>query len=98
MILWTNPINENSVRLTRSGFEWTKRYCGIKYTEVSLSHDIMSKHLLQLERLLKHPYYVRTSTVRGQGLWLYDEADAVMITLHGGNLGQYLDSLEINAN
>jgi hypothetical protein len=89
---WVNPTNNNSLRLTKIGHNWTQKYCGIKYTEVKISHTVYFKQLLQLERLLKEPYYIQGKTILLSG-----EMDAIMLQLHAGNLAQYLDNLESNA-
>lgn len=88
---WQNPTNKNSLRLTKTGYTWTQKYCGIKYTEIKISHDVRPKHLLQLERLLAEPYYIRGKTIVLSG-----ERDIIMLQLHAGNLAQYLDNLESN--
>jgi hypothetical protein len=88
---WQNPSNLESLRLTKTGYEWTKKYCGVKYVEVKISHDVHFKQLLQLERLLREPYYIRGKTILLSG-----ERDAIMLQLHAGNLAQYLDNLESN--
>jgi hypothetical protein len=46
--------------------------------------------LLQLERLLQEPYFVKDLT----HLIVSSETDAVMLQLHAGNLSQYLDNLQ----
>jgi len=48
--------------------------------------------LLQLERLLQEPYYIRNLT----HLIVASETDAVMLQLHAGDLAQYLDNLQSN--
>lgn len=85
---WQNPSNSNSLRLTKIGYKWTEKYCKIKYITVKISHDIKSKHLLQLERLFKEPYCIIGKTIH-----LMSESDAIMLQLHGGNLDQYLENL-----
>lgn len=87
---WFNPTNHNGLRLTRTGYQWTMKHSRWQYHEVTLSHKISSKHLLQLERLLQEPYYIRDLT----HLVVSSETDAVMLQLHAGNLSQYLDNLQ----
>ena len=89
---WFNPINHNSMRLTSTGYLWTTRHSQWPYHEVKLSHKIGTKHLLQLERLLQEPYYIRNLT----HLIVASETDAVMLQLHAGDLAQYLDNLQNN--
>lgn len=88
---WVNPTNNNSLRLTKIGHDWTQKYCGIKYITVNVSHDIRPVHLLKLERLFTEPY-----CIRGKTIMLSSERDAIMIQLHAGNLAQYLDNLALD--
>lgn len=78
------------MRLTRTGYAWTIKHSQWKYHEIKLSHKISSKHLLQLERQLHQPYFVKDLT----HLIVSSETDAVMLQLHAGNLSQYLDNLQ----
>ncbi len=45
--------------------------------------------LLQLDRLMTAPYYIRSRHF----LELFGEADAIMLNLHANNLAQYLNTL-----
>jgi len=47
---------------------------------------------LQLERLLDKPYYLPN----WKRLLVLDEATAIMLQLHAGDLGTYLDNLQAN--
>ena len=87
---WFNPTNHNGLRLTRTGYQWTTKHSRWRYHEVTLSHKISSKHLLQLERLLQEPYYIKDLS----HLIVSSETDAVMLQLHAGNLSQFLDNLQ----
>ena len=37
---WVNYLNPDSLRLTKTGYTWTQKYCDIRYTEVKISHDV----------------------------------------------------------
>lgn len=88
---WRNPTNKKSLRLTHQGLVAFHKF-GVKSYEIEILAPISSKHLLQLERLFKEPYYIR-----GAGkLVVLGEEDAVMLQLHAGNLAQYLDNLQSN--
>ena len=90
-IWWRNPTNKKSLRLTHQGLVAFHKF-GLKSYEIKIASPISSKHLLQLERLFKEPYYIR-----GAGdLVVFGEEDAVMLQLHAGNLAQYLDNLQNN--
>lgn len=86
---WTNPINSESMRLNRMGFMWFHDVAKISSYEIALSHALTARHLLQLERLISEPYFIKKSS-----LIVFGERDAIMLQLHAGNLAAYLNSLE----
>lgn len=87
---WRNPTNRKSLRLTHYGLVAFHKL-GVKTYEIKITTPISSKHLLQLERLFKEPYYIR-----GAGdLVVFGEEDAIMLQLHAGNLAQYLDNMQM---
>jgi hypothetical protein len=87
---WQNPLNRDSLRLTSTGFKWAGKHAGMVFHAVELQEKILPKQMLQLERLLTSPYYIKTLKT----LYVVSETDAVMLQLHGGNLNQYLDNLQ----
>jgi hypothetical protein len=89
---WYNGINPASLRLSKSGVTWFLQQSKFKFVGVELSIGIRGKHLLQLERLLDEPYYIRTY----KNIMVMSEVTAVMLALHAGDLGQYLDNLQAN--
>jgi hypothetical protein len=91
-VWWRNPTNAKSLRLNRPGYEFIQKNTKLEFYDVAVIHEFFPKHLLQLERLISAPYYLK----RGK-ICLLDQKDAVMLQLHGGNLAQYLENLEINA-
>ena len=48
--------------------------------------------MLQLERLLDKPYFIMTY----KKILVLDETTAIMLQLHAGDLGTYLDNLQAN--
>ena len=89
---WFNGINPSSLRLSRPGVTWFLQQAKFKFIDVELSSPIRGRHLLQLERLLTEPYFIRTY----KNIMVMDETTAIMLQLHAGDLGQYLDNLEAN--
>jgi hypothetical protein len=89
---WFNSINPASLRLSKPGVTWFLQQSKFKFVGVELSIGIRGKHLLQLERLLDEPYYIRTY----KNIMVMSEVTAVMLALHAGDLGQYLDNLQAN--
>lgn len=89
---WQNPLNPNSLRLTALGHKWFNKFSKFDNHRAELTAQIMPKQMIQLERLIKVPYYIQQLKV----LYIYGEQDAVMLQLHGGDLNSYLDNLEAN--
>lgn len=92
LIVWFNKINSQSLRLTYEGFKWFSRET--KFHQIDLVNEIYPKQLLQLEKLLSSPYYIRKQ--KQQSLFVSGEQDAIMLQLYGGDLNTYLNNLENN--
>lgn len=88
---WRNPTNHNSLRLTHIGLKFFTHQLKLPSHEIKLSEPIKSKNLIQLERLFKEPYFIKA-----ESLIVLGEEDAIMLQLHAGNLGQYLDNLSLS--
>ena len=88
---WRNPTNHNSLRLTHIGLKFFTQQLKLPSHEIKLSEPIKSKNLIQLERLFKEPYFIKA-----ESLIVLSEEDAIMLQLHAGNLGQYLDNLSLS--
>ncbi len=65
--------------------------CGLPIYHFKLP-TINNQQLLQLDRLITSPYFIRSRHM----LELFGEEDAIMLTLHGGDLAQYLQNLELD--
>ena len=86
---WHNPINPNSLRLTRPAFTILSKQTEIKNWKFNLPEPLMSKSFIQLEKQFKSPYFIQGQKT----IYVYDEREAMMLALHGSNLQQYLDNL-----
>jgi hypothetical protein len=87
---WKNPTDPNSLRLSLQGLQLVKAVLKMESYEFNLSEELSNHNLLQLERLFQGPYYL----LKRQKIIVFEEAEAMMLTLHGNNLKGYLDSLE----
>jgi len=87
-----NPTKPTSMRLSKVGAMWLAKKTDFDLHLVGLDKPITPKMLLQLERLLTQPYYIKDL----KELWVHSEQDAIMLALHAGNLGTYLDNLQEN--
>jgi hypothetical protein len=85
-----NPTKTSSMRLSRVGAIWLTKKTNFKLHIIKLDKQITPKMLLQLERLLTEPYYIKDLSE----LWVHSETDTIMLTLHAGNLAAYLDNLQ----
>ena len=91
---WRNPTNPASLRLTHIGFKFFTKSLGIPFHQVEITSELKSKHLLQLERLFAEPYYLGNE----RKIIVFSESDAIMLQLHAGNLGGYLENLQLNSD
>ena len=85
-----NPTKPSSMRLSKVGATWLQKKTNFSFHTVALDKGITPKILLQLERLLTEPYFIKDT----KELWVHSETDAIMLALHAGNLGAYLDNLQ----
>lgn len=88
---WKNPTDPTSIRLSLAGLQFVKANLKIQSYEFALEEELTNQNLLQLERLFKGMYYL----LKRQKIIVFEESEALMLTLHGNNLKGYLDSLEI---
>jgi hypothetical protein len=89
-ILWRNITNPNSMRLATPGFKCLVERLHLPYYHFKTTKGITNLHLLQLDHLLRSPYYIKTRTM----IELFGEEDSIMLSLHCNDLEQYLDNLQ----
>lgn len=87
---WKNPTDDASLRLSLQGLQLVKAVIKLQSYEFALPEELTNHGLLQLERYLKGPYYL----LKRQKIIVFEEEEAMMLTLHSGNLKAYLDSIE----
>jgi hypothetical protein len=87
---WKNPTDPNSLRLTLAGLQFVKAVLKLTSYDFALSDELTNHNLLQLERQFKGMYYL----LKRQKIIVFEEEEALMLTLYGNNLKQYLDTLE----
>lgn len=85
---WHNPINPNSLRLTRPAFNMLKQKKEIQTWKFDCREAIIPRTMLQLEKYFKSPYYIQNLKT----IYVFDDREAMMIALHNNNLRQYLDN------
>ncbi len=87
--IWHNPTNPDSLRLTAEAYGVLVKYEGKTVYLFKLNTQMTNHMLLQLDRLMTAPYYIRSRHF----LELFGEADAIMLNLHANDLKQYLNNL-----
>jgi hypothetical protein len=87
---WKNPTDDGSLRLSLQGLQFVKAVLKLQSYEFALPEELTNHHLLQLERQFKSMYYL----LKRQKIIVFEEEEAMMLTLHSGNLKAYLDSIE----
>ena len=85
---WHNPVNPNSLRLTRPAFNMLNKTKEIKNWHFKLPTELVNRSYIQLEKHFKSPYYISGL----KSIYVFDERDSIMLALHGSNLQQYLDN------
>lgn len=86
-LIWFNPINPNSYRLTQFAFSVLSK----QYTAYTYSFDgaISNRILLDLEKNFKFPYYIQGR----KQISIFTDSDVVFIELLGGNILEYMEKL-----
>lgn len=88
---WHNPINPDSLRLTRPAFNMLYKNKDIKNWKFNCKEAIVPRTMLLLEKYFKSPYYIQNLKV----IYVFDDREAMMIALHDNNLRQYLDNQDL---
>jgi hypothetical protein len=88
-----NTLNRNSLRLTHEGFKVVSREVDLEVYSFELPDKIKPRTLLQLERHMKGPYYIRNLKM----IKLTGAEDAFMLGLHANDLQHWLDQLDRDA-
>jgi hypothetical protein len=86
---WFNPVNPNSLRLTRPAFTMLNKNPEVKNWHFKLPTPLVTRAYIQLEKHFTSPYFISSNT----GIYVFSEQDSIMLALHGSNLQQYLDNL-----
>lgn len=88
-VIWFNPTEDSSLRLTHSGYNFFKKL-GYKGYEINLEQQgLVNKHLLILERHFPGVYML----VNAKKIILFDEEYASLIILMNNDLVRYLETL-----
>lgn len=91
-IWWWNHTDKNHLRLSKVCVSYLVKRTGLKVHIITLSHPLLSKHLIDLARINLGPYYLHGKTM----LFVLDDQVAAMLMLHAGNLDQYLANLKLD--
>jgi hypothetical protein len=91
---WWNPTNPNHLRLNSVGLTFIKKQTKLPIYTINVSHPLLSTHLIKLARINLGPYYLQTKTT-GAVIMVINQEVATMLTLHAGNLGGYLENLQL---
>ena len=87
---WKNPTDDNSLRLSLAGLQMVKAVLKLTSYDFALTEELNNQQLLQLERQFKGMYYL----LKREKIIVFEEEEAMMLTLHGNNLKSYLYSIE----
>ena len=87
-LIWFNPINPKSLRLTKYGLAAIPKK-EFKSHTINLVEKIKPGHYLLLERAMPAPYYIK----KLDQIYVFDEQTAIMLTLHAGDLQTCLTNM-----
>ena len=87
---WFNPLNYNSMRLSKEGANYVTTHAKIHYYKHELERIILPKTLLQLEKILEYPYYIPQIKT----IIVLDEVTSMTLTLYNNDLQTYLDNVQ----
>lgn len=87
---WKNPTDNTSLRLSLAGLQMVKAVLKLTSYDFKLADELTNANLLQLERQFKSMYYL----LKREKIVVFEEEEAMMLTLHGNDLKSYLDNLE----
>lgn len=87
---WKNPTDDTSLRLSLAGLQFVKAVLKLTSYDFALTEELTNANLLQLERHFKSMYYL----LKREKIIVFEEDQAMMLTLHGNDLKAYLDNLE----
>jgi len=91
---WWNPTSSLHLRLSVNGIKFIKKQTQIPIHSIIISHPLLSTHLIKLARINLGPYYLHVKE-KDAVIMVLDQEVATMLTLHAGNLGQYLENLQL---
>ena len=90
-VWWWNYTDSTSLRLSKSGMQFIKKFTQIPLYECALAEPMRNRTLIQLSRLFTCPYYIP----KLDKIILLGEEETVLLKLHADNLQQYLDNLQL---
>lgn len=100
--IWENPQNPNSLRFAQTGWLLAGKL-KMRHYRFDINFLLTAKRLLQLERILIGPYYIKGKWPTSNSpikfpkptikLFVFDEQDAIMLGLYG-DIQQFLDNQE----
>lgn len=89
---WKNPTDDTSLRLSLAGLQFVKANLKLQSYDFALPQELTNQNLLQLERQFKGMYYL----LKREKIIVFEEEEAVWITMHGNDLVSYLNNIETN--
>ena len=92
-VIWNNPKDPYSLRLSILGYRFITNDLNIKSYKFDVSPPLTNRNVLQLDRYFNGMYFILA-----EKLIVFDEQEASMINLMDGNLVAYLNNLEKNSD
>lgn len=90
---WVTPCSFYGLNLTRDGHMFLSTVLKLPHHQHKLTNTTRSMKLtLRMNKYLSAPFYLSNNVTGGDYIVVYGKSDSLMLVLHGGDLGQYMEN------
>jgi hypothetical protein len=89
--LWNNPTDDLSLSLSLYGYKFVVQELKLRQYTFELTKSLTNGNILQLERHFPSMYFILNQRKK---ITVFEEQEATMLALYGGDLHSYLNSLD----
>ena len=91
LAFWNNPTDDQSLSLTLYGYNFLVKELKLKSYTYEVQEPLTNGNILQMERYFPSMYFMFGKRKK---ITVFEEQEATMLGLYGGDLQAYLRSLE----
>ena len=85
-IIWFNPLNSSSLRLSKEGYYYFANRANFVFYNHNLKNKLSPLNLVQMERHMKCPYYINNLTK----VSLIEQSISMVLSLYDNDLQRFL--------